>query len=108
MSQLDEISLAIGRLQGGIDGLFTNQANHQKRDDEQHAVTQGMVDKLIIHVNHENEGMDKRLVKLERRDEARHTRWLMMAKVGAAVIAVSSVLALVADIFKDYIFGKGS
>ena len=106
MPQLDEISVAIGRLQASIDGVAEGQSNHQIRDDAQHVVTQGLISELTKHVNHENEVMDKRIAHLEHR-ETQHQLLLKTLSWGAGVVgALISLTVLFLSGTWEHWFGK--
>ena len=65
MADLNDVYLAIGALQSDVKSVLTNQTDHQQQDNRRHDETQHRMDKLIEHVNHENQAMDKRITRIE-------------------------------------------
>ena len=110
MAQLDDISLAIGRLQATTEQVAANQHDHQYRDDARHDETQRLISQLTEHVNHENELMVDRLESLERAREASKARRHQIIKAleyggGLLAFIIGNVILFLSGTYEHFFGG---
>ena len=115
MPQLDEISVAIGKLQTLGEQIAQNQRDHQARDDERHTETQSMIVQLTQHVNHENQAMAARVKDIEienaewdktEAERKAHVKgmWRMVGAIGGTVaFFLNAIILLVSGVLNAWL-----
>ena len=93
MSELNEVSLAIGRLQSSVDTLVTSARDHSDK-----------LEDLKQHVNHEAHAMDQRVEKLEEDKAQRHARSSLILKILGGMSAFGLIAATLLTVDWSHLF----
>ena len=104
--EIPSIPFLLGKLQASVDGVGQGQIAHQTRDDARHTETQDLIVNLTKHVNHENDLMDQRIVKLEHSETQRRANFKTASWAISVAGATIGLIVLFLSGTWDHWFGR--
>ena len=104
--EIPSIPFLLGKLQGSVDGISQGQSAHQTRDDARHTETQDLIVNLTKHVNHENDLMDQRIMKLEHSETQRRANFKTVTWAASVIGAMIGLVVLFFSGTWDHWFGR--